>query len=700
MSSNRQRPDPDASYLPTFKDQVRSAARERGRNEDAGAPRASDQDDAHLDLPTFKDQVRPAGKERGSNEDAGAPRASDQDDAHVVTAEAVPIDDVSRQPGPAPIALVEPASSTHASTASPIRQASHHSSSRASTSRSSRSGKRSGRTFQSTSDTDNISTLGNSGYTSSNNKSHRKHWIWAGVVVIAIVVAGGVAGYVLSARGSNNQGSVDSNAANQPPSVSPPPGVPVAPPAPEAPVQTTPPAPPAPSAFTTAAPAPTPAGTPVAPPTDAPVANPVAPPTNVPVAVPVAPPTDAPVANPVAPPTDAPTANPVAPEALVEFETTALEGESGGDNFGTFVVFSRDGSTLAVGASDGSYVKVYSVNAGQRTLQQIGATLRGSGNFGKCLALSADGSVLAVGAWNNDDAGTNAGKVDVYENQGGAWESMGSSLVGDEADDRFGWYVGLSDDGLTLAVSGRLGDPSDGLVDAGYIRAYQYNGGQNQWNSLGNDLIGESPGEQFGRSLALSADGSRLVAGAVSGGENGGGRIRVFDYSNGVWTQVGQNLDGEATDDWQGTSVAISASGAVIGIAADGHDANGSNSGMVRVYELTDNGGSPSEWNQMGNNILGEGAGDQFGAGHISLSSDGHCLTVGGNDEQNGGRGKGYLYRWLDSTQEWVLAASITGENNNDGLGDSSTVSGDCSLVAFGAVQDADPGYVRVFSVQ
>ena len=678
MSSNRQRPDPDASYLPTFKDQVRPAGRERGRNEDAGAPRASDQDPDPSYLPTFKDQVRPAGRERGRNEDAGAPRASDQDDAHLVTVEAVPVEDASQQPGATPIALVGPAPST----ASPIRQA-HHSSSHASTTRSSRSGKRS-RTSQSTPGTDNVSTLGNSGYTSSNNKSHRKHWIWAGVVVVAIVVAGGVAGYVLSTSSeggnNNNQGSMDSNAANQPPSVSPPPVVPGAPTAPEAPVQTTP-APPAPSAFTTAVPAPTPAGTPVAPPMDAPVAVPIA-----------APPTDAPVADPVAPPTD--------PLSLVEFEATALEGESGGDNFGTFVVFSRDGSTLAVGASDGSYVKVYNVNAGQGTLQQIGSTLRGSGNFGKCLALSADGSVLAVGAWNNDDAGTNAGKVDVYENQGGAWESMGPSLVGDEADDRFGWYVGLSDDGLTLAVSGRLGDPSDGLEDAGYIRAYQYNGSQNQWNSLGNDLIGETPGEQFGRSLALSADGSRLVAGAVSGGEDGEGRIRVFDYSNGVWAQVGQNLDGEATDDWQGTSVAISASGSVIGIAADGHDANGSNSGMVRVYELTGNGGSPSEWNQMGNNILGEGAGDQFGAGHISLSSDGHCLTVGGNDEQNGGRGKGYLYRWLDSTQEWVLAASITGENNNDGLGDSSTVSGDCSLVAFGAVQDADPGYVRVFSVQ
>lgn len=74
---------------------------------------------------------------------------------------------------------------------------------------------------------------------------------------------------------------------------------------------------------------------------------------------------------------------------------------------------------------------------------------------------------------------------------------------------------------------------------------------------------------------------------------------------------------------------------------------------------------------------------------------------MGGNAEAfNNGRGKGYLYRFDPSTQDWVQAATVDGQSDQDGLGDSSSVSADCSLVAYGTHPDNGPGYVQVYRVE
>ena len=53
-------------------------------------------------------------------------------------------------------------------------------------------------------------------------------------------------------------------------------------------------------------------------------------------------------------------------------------------------------------------------------------------------------------------------------------------------------------------------------------------------------------------------------------------------------SSVGQDIDGEAADDRSGQSVAMSADGSRIVIGARNNDGNGSNSGHVRIYRLVD----------------------------------------------------------------------------------------------------------------
>jgi hypothetical protein len=58
----------------------------------------------------------------------------------------------------------------------------------------------------------------------------------------------------------------------------------------------------------------------------------------------------------------------------------------------------------------------------------------------------------------------------------------------------------------------------------------------------------------------------------------------LFFYSQ---TQIGADIDGEAVDDWSGNSVSLSSDGSIMAIGAPLNDGNGSNSGHVRVYDLS-----------------------------------------------------------------------------------------------------------------
>jgi len=138
--------------------------------------------------------------------------------------------------------------------------------------------------------------------------------------------------------------------------------------------------------------------------------------------------------------------------------------------------------------------------------------------------------------------------------------------------------------------------------------------------------------------------------------------------------------------------VALSEDGSFLAIAADGLDTKAFNAGMVRVYQLD----GCCTWIQRGPNIMGEAKDDQFGAGHISLSSDASCVAVGANHFDND-RGKGYLYKWNGS--EYTLVAEVLGDGSNDRFGDSATVSGNCDWVAWGTEDDGGSGYIDVAQV-
>ena len=147
------------------------------------------------------------------------------------------------------------------------------------------------------------------------------------------------------------------------------------------------------------------------------------------------------------------------------------------------------------------------------------------------------------------------------------------------------------------------------------------------FTQIGNDIDGEDAGDRSGNSVCLSSDGSVVGIGATGNDGNGDncGHVRVYQNDNGSWTQIGNDIDGEAQYDYSGGSVSLSADGSIVAIGAPYNSGYGTYSGHVRIYKNVDN-----VWTQIGSDIDGE----NYGAGSsIALSADGSVVAIGA--EQN-----------------------------------------------------------------
>ena len=109
------------------------------------------------------------------------------------------------------------------------------------------------------------------------------------------------------------------------------------------------------------------------------------------------------------------------------------------------------------------------------------------------------------------------------------------------------------------------------------------------WERIGNGIIGEENGDEFGYSVSLSRDGKTIAAGARYNGGNGvdSGQVRVYGLSlntRGSWAQLGLDINGQAAGDESGTSVSLSADGKKVVIGSPKNDDKGLQSGQVRVF--------------------------------------------------------------------------------------------------------------------
>ncbi len=100
---------------------------------------------------------------------------------------------------------------------------------------------------------------------------------------------------------------------------------------------------------------------------------------------------------------------------------------------------------------------------------------------------------------------------------------------------------------------------------------------QAQWTQIGQDIDGEAASDSSGNSVSLSSDGQIVAIGAYNNSGNGSasGHVRIFMNIDGTWVQIGEDIDGEAEYDRSGRSVSLSADGSIVAIGAAANAGNG-----------------------------------------------------------------------------------------------------------------------------
>lgn len=270
----------------------------------------------------------------------------------------------------------------------------------------------------------------------------------------------------------------------------------------------------------------------------------------------------------------------------------ALIGQTSGDLSGSSVALSADGTIVAIGAPFNGVSSAYSghVRAYKFALgswNSYGGNLYGQAagdQFGTSVSLSADGTILAVGAPFNSNSGFNSGTVKIYKNIFGSWSAQ-TTVNGEGINHSSGSSVSLSSDGGTVAI-GSPGDATNGS-NSGSVRIFKNT--SNIWFKQGSNINGESAGDLSGSVVSLSGDGLSIAIGAPNNTGNGvnSGQVRYFKNILGVWTQKGIDIDGAISEDKSGWYVALSSDGNTVACGAPFSDTNGMDSGSVRVYDLT-----------------------------------------------------------------------------------------------------------------
>lgn len=377
-----------------------------------------------------------------------------------------------------------------------------------------------------------------------------------------------------------------------------------------------------------------------------------------------------------------------------------LVGSSYGHQFGYSISVNGIGNIMAAGAPGGDgngslkgSVRIFKFQGGNWI--QYGQQLDGLNNgdeFGSAVNLSNDGTVLAVGARRSDSNGFDSGNVCVFKYNGYQWIKIGGELQGWDAYSSFGSSVALSKDGSVVAVGGPENSAAGTL--SGYVQVYYFNGAY--WMQLGNNLHGQLPLDFFGGAIALNDDGNILAVGSPGSNINGAesGQVRVFKWQGIAWSQIGSTIPGLSVGSLCGSSVGLNGRGNVLVVGSRGSDKRGVDSGNVRVF-----GFKAGDWKQIGSSIPGEQDFDRFGSS-VAVTKDGRSFIAGGTG--NGGKGYVSVYNFNDQ-KVWSKVSRIMGSDTGDDFGSAVAMSESGQFIAIGGpragLNGGSSGQIIMFKV-
>lgn len=307
-----------------------------------------------------------------------------------------------------------------------------------------------------------------------------------------------------------------------------------------------------------------------------------------------------------------------------------------------------------------------SLNAQITLSNEIKADLFG-GIEGMTSTLSRDGKTIAVSQFDLEDKATVPGFVNVYKNENGSWLSVGQKIQGESPLNDFGKCLSLSANGEIIAIS----EPGD----SGFVRVYELV--NNVWIQKGKTIVGPSVNSSFGfTSLSLSSDGLTLAVGAPYY-NNYAGMVSCFEFINNNWIPKGPPLTAYAVGDFAGFKVDLSDDGSILVVGLPYNSDFSDNAGKIMSFHY-----SGSDWMKLAEDLVGNSY-ESLGYS-LSISGNGNMLAVGAFSDSTYEQGNQVTMYELQANK-WVKKGDkIHGVAINDRFGSELDLNKDGSFLIAG----------------
>ena len=312
--------------------------------------------------------------------------------------------------------------------------------------------------------------------------------------------------------------------------------------------------------------------------------------------------------------------------------------------------------------------------------------------LGYSVAQSSDGQTTVVGSIYRSEGSVEVPSVAyVYIGVSGSdlltrtedAQLVRSETFGTSANDAFGSSVDVSANGDTIVVGA-----DNYAVGIGAVYVFQRSG-PTSWAQAArlSAPAGASSG-QFGESVAISDDGTKILAGAPALSTASQGGAAYYTLEDGSWVLKTVVAGGSASA-LGGQSVAISADGTRAAVGAPQYRASGatSNSGRVYTYSVSSTGLTPLSTITDPSTATTVSSGANFGGGALSFTADNNGLLIaapfGTTAYGSSVGGMAYYYRYGTA---WTRSAtfSLLGTTNAR-LGYSGAISPDGNRIVLGA---------------
>ena len=289
---------------------------------------------------------------------------------------------------------------------------------------------------------------------------------------------------------------------------------------------------------------------------------------------------------------------------------TELEGTSATQLLGDYgISMSGDGSTIAATErlNDHSVRIKKLVNGSWTSIGDTGVV--GAANFDHARpSLNYDGSRVVFNDFSNQLA-----YVYDYSGSGTTWTQVGSAIPNSGGNGQSS-YTSMNKAGDIIAIHEQTNET---------VRIYQFV--DTDWVQLGSTLSNSyGSSGYFGEKMRLNAAGDMIIV-----GDYANDTINIFKYQNYDWVQIGDTLAGIAASDF-GRGVAISDDGTKIVAGGWLADLNGTNSGYVQAFQWSQK-SYEKPIMEVSGNTLTISNGEEYNARGYVFNKLGDTLT-GSND--------------------------------------------------------------------